>query len=249
MVNGGICYLFSLSSRSIRIYTYPYVGCTLDDPIKKDFQLHKYSREINIPYKAIEKAIAHTRLKTKSQDKTVFELDEFLALPLVTTPWVIPGLIPSGETLLLSALPKEGKSLLAYDLAYAIATNRSPFLGEQPLVKGRVLLVISDESKRSIQGRLIKRGFKAEDRDQVRIMTQFNLKNLAELETQLSDFKPTLTIIDSLKSVTQGSEISENSAEFGDAIYSLKELLTKHDSAAVLIHHSNKDREAQGVSS
>jgi RecA-family ATPase len=78
-------------------------------------------------------------------------------------------------------------------------------------------------------------------------MTRFNLQNLSELDAQLDEFRPTLTIIDSLKSITQGSEVSENSAEFGDAIYALKELLTKHDSAGVLVHHSNKDKEAQGV--
>jgi KaiC/GvpD/RAD55 family RecA-like ATPase len=219
----------------------------IPDPIRKDFEVFALSREIGIPQRTIEKAIVHLRSKTKPLDKTVFDLDEFLNLPLTATPWVVTGLVPSGETILLAGLPKEGKSLVGYDLAYSVATSRARFLGEQPIIKGRVLLVLSDESPRSIQGRLIKRGFTAEDSEQVRVMTRFNLQNLSELEAQLDEFRPCLTIIDSLKSITQGSEVSENSAEFGDAIYALKELLTKHDSAGVLVHHSNKDKEAQGV--
>jgi hypothetical protein len=217
------------------------------DPIKKGFEISEFSKTGAYPLRQLESALGHLKQRQGSKVKTIFELDEFLSLPLTATPWIVPGLIPSGETILLAGLPKEGKSLIGYDLAYAIATNRDLFLGEQAVFKGRVLMILSDESPRSGQGRLIKRGFTAEDTGQVRIITRFNLQNLPDLENQLADFQPCLTIIDSLKSITQGSEVSENSAEFGDAIYALKEMLTKHDSAGILIHHSNKDKDAQGV--
>jgi Fe2+ or Zn2+ uptake regulation protein len=44
-----------------------------------------------------------------------------------------------------------------------------------------------------------------------------------------------------------GREISENSAEFADMIYQLKELTGKYGAACILIHHSNKNPEALGV--
>jgi hypothetical protein len=218
------------------------------DPIRKGYELFAVSKADGYPLRQIEAALGHYRQRQGSKDKTVFELDEFLDLPFVANAWLIEALVPCGETIILAGAPKEGKTLVAFDAAFSVATNRSNFLGIQPSKKGRVLLISSDESPRSTQARLKKRGFTAEDRGQLRIITRFNLQNLSELRDQLADFQPDLTIVDSLKSISQGSEVSENSAEFADSIYALKELFTQHDSAAILIHHTNKDRDAQGVS-
>lgn len=219
----------------------------IKDPIRKSFETFQFFKSAGYPIRQIENALSNLNQRSKPQFKTVFELDEFLALAFEAEEWIIDGLVPAGETILLAGLPKEGKSLVGYDLAYSVATGRAEFLGVMPNTKGRVLLILSDESPRSAQGRLRKRGFKPEDAGQVRVLTHFNLKNLAELEDLLLEFQPCLTIIDSLKSITQGSEVSENSAEFADAVYALKEMLNRHQSAGILIHHSNKDREAQGV--
>jgi DNA-binding HxlR family transcriptional regulator len=217
------------------------------DPIRKGYEVFAVSKADGYPLRQIESALNHYRQRQGSKDKTVFELDEFLDLPFAANSWLIDGLVPCGETLILAGAPKEGKTLVAFDAAYSVATNRSKFLGIQPSKKGRVLLISSDESPRSTQDRLKKRGFTADDRGQIRIITRFNLQNLSELRDQLADFQPDLTIVDSLKSISQGSEVSENSAEFADSIYALKELFTQYDSAAILIHHTNKDRDAQGV--
>jgi hypothetical protein len=56
-----------------------------------------------------------------------------------------------------------------------------------------------------------------------------------------------VVIVDSLKRITHGLQISENSAEFADNIYTLKELFAKYNCSGILIHHSNKDKEATGV--
>jgi hypothetical protein len=54
-------------------------------------------------------------------------------------------------------------------------------------------------------------------------------------------------IIDSLKRITKGSPVSENSAEFADNIYSIKETLTRYGASGVLIHHTSKNPELLGV--
>ena len=219
----------------------------IEDPVRRGYEIWAYSKNLGCSPRQVEAAIAHLSTREKPDQQTVFTLGEFLALPMSANQWIVPGLIPERETLIFAGQPKEGKSLLAYDLAYGVATGKSKFLGTQPLTQGRVLMVLNDESQRSIQIRLLKRGFTQEDSDNVRIVTSFNIRNLSELEQHLIDFKPCLTIIDSLKSISRGSELSENSAEFADGIYNLKELLDKWGSAGVLIHHTNKDRESQGV--
>lgn len=154
-------------------------------------------------------------------------------------------MLPRGEAILLLGRPKEGKTLLAVDLAFAVA-NGFEFLGRK-VEKGKVLIISADESVQSLQNKLNKRGFLPEDSDQVFIAPKWDMSQMHLLEEKLESFKPDCVIIDSLKRICLGSSISENSAEFADNIYRLKELCSKHDAALVLIHHTNKDKELKGL--
>lgn len=70
---------------------------------------------------------------------------------------------------------------------------------------------------------------------------------MAVLEAELENFRPDLVIIDSLKKITAGKEISENSAEFADNIIALNDMLTRYRAAGILVHHANKGADAIGV--
>jgi hypothetical protein len=78
-------------------------------------------------------------------------------------------------------------------------------------------------------------------------MPKFNITQLGALERSLESFRPKLVVIDSVRRICAGREISENSAEFADYIYQLKELCAKYNAALLLIHHSNKNADAIGV--
>jgi RecA-family ATPase len=173
-----------------------------------------------------------------------FSLDEFLSLESEEIEYLIPGLLPRGETVLLAAMPKTGKTLLATDAAFAIATGECNFLGEK-VKQGKVLLVSVDESPQSTRAKLLKRGFRRGD--QLQIMSKWSIGQLNELEAKLEDFRPDLVVVDSLKRITLGAEISENSAEFGDLVYRLKELTGKYGAACVLVHHVSKNADAMGL--
>jgi RecA-family ATPase len=71
--------------------------------------------------------------------------------------WLVPGLLPVGETVLLCALPKVGKSKLAIDLAFSVATGESRFLGQQTK-QGKVLLITPDASKDVAKARINRNG-------------------------------------------------------------------------------------------
>jgi hypothetical protein len=147
---------------------------------------------------------------------------------------------------LLAGPPKGGKTLVAVDLGFAITTGEDNFLGE-PIEQGKVLLVSVDESAASTKSKLLKRGFRPQDSGNIRILTSWDITQMDVLERQLEDFRPDLVIIDSLKRITKGSPVSENSAEFADNIYSIKEMLSRYGSAGVLIHHTSKNPELLGV--
>jgi len=236
----------------------------LNDPIERaKLEIKAWLKETDVTRREITRGEiqARYRLKDAAFERVIRSLDEnskislpkdlgfdeILSLPQMGIEYVVPGMLPAGEAVLLVADPKTGKSLLAYDLAFAVVTGESRFLGEQTK-QGKVLIIQCDESLNTARGRLLKRGFRREDGPNLRIMDSFNISQLGLLEEKLESFRPTLLIIDSLRRINAGREVSENSAEFADNIYQLKELCGRYNCALLLIHHSSKNQEAVGVS-
>lgn len=216
------------------------------DPIAKAFIKQKLSETYRIRLSEIDKLLNQMSERERIQSAKCYSLDELFDLNLPGLDYVIPGMLPQGETILLVADPKSGKSLVAYDAAFAVATGEDTFLGEK-CKQGKVLIIQCDESPTTAKGRLIKRGFRREDAPNVEFMDSFNITQLHLLEDKLDTFRPTLVIIDSLKRITVGSELSENSAEFADNIYRLKEIISRFNASGILIHHANKSIDAVGV--
>ncbi len=198
-------------------------------------------KEFNLLCETLEKQ--HSTPK-----KTVFSFDEFLELGTEGLTWVIPGLLPVGETILLAAQAKTGKTLLTTDIAYSVLSG-DRCIGEVPGVTGKVLLISSDESPNSTKRRLKARGFDLlpNANENLRIMTHLDLSKLTELEAELEDFKPQLVIIDSLTSISRDLGVSENDAEYAKGIYRLKEVIGRYQASGILIHHENKNKDAQGL--
>jgi hypothetical protein len=217
-----------------------------DDPIDYEVARIDIQSRYRLNNKALERIICSIGQRTKESEVEDLGLDELFDLPTDNIEYIIPGMLPVGEAALLIANPKAGKSLVAYDAAFAVATGEDTFLGEH-CKQGKVLIVQCDESKATAKGRLLKRGFRREDASNVRFMHKFSITQLRALEEILEAFRPTLVVIDSLRRINAGREISENSAEFADYIYQLKELCARYNAALILIHHSNKNSEAVGV--
>jgi hypothetical protein len=214
------------------------------EPIKRLFGVNDIAMRYSLSKADVYQLIREIGRNTETPKCESFSLDEFFDLESEGIEYLIPGLLPKGETILCAGMPKVGKTLLAVDAAFAIATGESDFLGEK-VKQGKVLLISVDESAQSTKAKLLKRGFRRGD--QLEIMTKWSIAQLNDLEAKLEDFRPDLVIIDSLKRITLGREISENSAEFADAIYQLKETTGKYGASCVLIHHVNKNADALGL--
>lgn len=70
-------------------------------------------------------------------------VDPFLAVPCAQPRWLIEGLVPGSGLTLLQALPKVGKSILAWQMAEALALGE-PFL-DLPTAKARTAYLQLDE--------------------------------------------------------------------------------------------------------
>ena len=215
------------------------------DPIKKLRKRAEICSFYRLKTNDVEQALKLLSKRTTKESVKVWGVDELLALESEGLQWLIPELLPKGETIILAASPKAGKTLLAIDAAFALATGEAEFLG-QAVQRGKVLLISSDESLNSTRNKLLKRGFRSQDKD-IKIIPHWTIDDLDVLEAQLEDFRPDVVIIDSLRRITHGSQVSENSAEFADNIYTLKETIGKYGASGILIHHTNKNSEAMGV--
>ncbi|PSB53726.1 hypothetical protein C7B67_01740, partial [filamentous cyanobacterium Phorm 6] len=218
----------------------------MEDPVERIRQIALLAPKYSMSAGSLKEAMAAMKQRTSASESRLWSLNEVFSLQSEGLRWVVPELLPRGETVILSASPKCGKSLIAVDLAFCTATGEEKFLG-QNIEVGKVLLVSVDESLNSTRSKLLKRGFRLTESDNLKVLPQWDITQTAKLEAFLEDYRPDVVIIDSLKRICKGSAVSENSAEFSDNIYALKELLTRYGAAGVLIHHSNKNHEALGV--
>ncbi len=194
----------------------------------------------------VEELIKETERKTATSSLQRSSLDDLLEMEIQELTWLIPELLPVGEMVILAGSPKSGKTLMAIDAAFAVATGEDEFLGLK-CARGKVLMISNDENPRSTKAKLLKRGFRSGDGKWLEVIFNWTIDRLYELEQVLDDFRPDVVIIDSLKSITTNSEISENSAEFANNIYSLKNLLNQYGCSGLLIHHTNKNKDAMGI--
>lgn len=218
----------------------------MEDPVERCRQIALLAPKYSMGAGTLKEAMAAMRQRTQAPEVNVLTLEELFDSESEAIDWLVPGLLPVGETVLLCALPKVGKSKAAVDLAFCVATGESRFLG-QKTKQGKVLLITPDASPQSLKQELRKRGFRKQDSENLHIFPRWNIDQMAVLELELETFRPDLVVIDSLKKITAGKEISENSDEYANNIIALNDMLTRYRAAGVLVHHNNKSNDAIGV--
>lgn len=213
------------------------------DPCERDFLLRKVSSAFSVPFTLVQGVVDTVTAREGKKQETSFTLRKLLNEPDIALDWVIPGFLPMAETVLLTAKPKVGKTLLAYEAARAVATG-GKFLNETAK-RGRVLIIQCEEGRFTLRSRM--QAFdmdELDDLDSIRFETQFDVtRDLPKLESILEDFRPQLVIIDSVRKINARSRVEENSAEFSKPIYAISDLLRDYNAAGILIHH---DRKSQG---
>lgn len=218
----------------------------IDDPLERVFALEELSTRSRRPTHQLEKLLKQLAVSAKPLQSLGVSAREYMEQSDAPISWIVPGLLPRGESVLLVAPPKAGKTLFSVDLIHSVVRG-GEFLGE-PVTQGRVLFISADESPRSTRLKLYQRGLGAQDGDNLRIANSFRIEQLALLEKTLEEYDPDVVVIDSLKSTSRGLAVSESSPEFAELVYDLKEVLGRHDAAGVLIHHERKSKaEDEGV--
>jgi hypothetical protein len=218
----------------------------MEDPVERCRQIALLAPKYSMGTGTIKEAMALMKQRTQTPETKRLTFEDLLDSESEAMDWLVSGLLPVGETVLLCALPKVGKSKLAIDLAFSVATGESRFLGQETK-QGKVLLITPDASKMSLKQELTKRGFRKQDSPNLHIFPEWSIDQMAVLEEELENFRPDLVVIDSLKKITVGKEISENSEEFANNIIALNDMLKRYRATGILVHHANKSNDAIGV--
>jgi archaellum biogenesis ATPase FlaH len=162
-------------------------------------------------------------------------------------PWLIPGILPAGESLMLAGEGKGGKSLLLYEMVGALLDG-GEFLG-LPVKKSRVLLLQLEETK-SLNPRLKKKGIlKATRNGNFSLIKKFDATSnhhLRELSRMIEKEKYDVVAIDSCRGMMTWSDIDENHPSYARAVSRVKRLINEAGAALIVLHHTNKNRDAQG---
>jgi DNA polymerase III delta prime subunit len=224
------------------------------DPFKQEAEKARIQSTFRLKDKVFERLcrVLQEAEKRSARQSTLLSLKEGFNLESHALKWLVPGFFPATSSVLLSGLPGCGKTLLAIDLAHAIATG-GKFLGEQ-CPQGKVILIGSDQPLNMTMSYLADRGFD-EDNEDLRVVGQsgdlpaWGIQDLPLLETWLEEMKPELVIIDSIRTaICYPLGLEEKSEQVGHWLKEVERLVTRYGASLLWIHHDNKDKELKGVS-
>jgi len=184
----------------------------------------------------------------------VVSLPALLDQPVAEPDWLIPGLLPTGVSL-LAGPARVDKPLLANQLGLSVATG-APFLGRLPARQGRVLYLALAESALHVRGRVVNLLHDQRYPDTFHLAFQwspFRQGGLADLEDTIAALEePRLIIVDPLEFVlplrsdanqasgyrVRQSNVVETTLNF---FLPLRELAARYDLAILLLHHLPDD--------
>ncbi len=164
---------------------------------------------------------------------------------LADTPWLVPDLIALGEIALLVAKRNVGKSMLAFALAFAVASG-THFLSRR-ISQGKVLLVLGEGSRGVVKRMAAWCAANGVDPEAIKanvvIYRGGNLSNdtsLADISKVAAQLRPALVVIDTYSSVS-GIADEVKPALAADIVNRIREIAP--DAAKLVLHHPNAETE------
>ena len=189
-----------------------------------------------------------------SRRSRFFPASDFEGKPIPPRCWTVPEVIPAGKVTLLNGDGGTGKSLLALQLAAAVATCEK-WIGLQVSGGGAIFMSAEDDEAelqrrlddiRQIEGqsfvemhRLTLRSLVGEDAllarldPATRVLVPSHL--FADLERQIADERPALVVLDTLADLFPGNE--NDRAQARQFIGQLSGLALRHECAILLLAH------------
>lgn len=206
-------------------------GYDISDAIKDGFTLDKFIEQskLAIPTK-------HEAISSKKTLRSIMTTNaELLERAKDYTDWLIEEILPIDELIMIAASPRAGKSLMAMNMAYCVASGTN-FM-DRPVTQGSVFYVHCEDSETKIKMRQISQGWDAQL--PVYWFEKFKLSQLGEMIELAKEMQPRLIILDTLSRIRDDNS-TESSAEMGRILEPLQEFAREHNSCVLLVHHTGK---------
>lgn len=219
----------------------------LEDPAEREFELQNVKDKFRKPM-ALVRRIVQELTRLESTVKREFTLRDLEQINSVGVPYLIPRFIPEKGLVMLGGEAKGGKSKLTYEMIGALLGNR-PFMGYKPKPDTRILMIQAEENEITMSNNFEGVGalFNGVDNDRLLIKKDWDIDDTSTLERWIAEHNPDLVVIDSFKAANQSTGVSENAPEAANPVYALQKMLHSVGIAGLLIHHTNKNKDAQGV--
>ena len=169
--------------------------------------------------------------------KTDWTVGELYRSELPAPVWIVPKLLPAGLAS-LAGRPKMGKSLLALQLAAAVALGR-PFLGYK-VKAGPVLYLALEDSPQRLQERLQRLGVTGSA--PMQFYTEWpalDAEGLWELQQCVPEMQPRLVVIDTL-SRALGASGGKRGDQVSSALTALQRLAQEQSCCVLTVDHHRK---------
>lgn len=167
---------------------------------------------------------------------------ELMAEESEETSWVWEGYVPEGGLVCLAALPKAGKSTLAYHLAKAVAAGL-PFLGGSTR-KAPVLILALEERRQDVANRL--RRLEASEDVFVHVGPLRAVSSLEDIGAFVREKGVGLIVIDTLRRFWRVQD-ENDAALVGDAMAPILDLARDTGAAVLIVHHLRKSPGEEGT--
>ena len=199
------------------------------------------------------KPVDLSRLVMEAQDErsgncyATLTADDRAAMPTPTVEWLLPSVVPANDLTIIGGRPKVGKSRLGLYLTRVLLKG-DDFMGfGQPTKSHKVILVTDDQSDGDSADMLKNLGIY--DHQNLLWSRRFRItaKQVDRLLADIEAHPGAVVVIDSLRSISRSSGISENDSELGVLLYDLKQSVLDAGGSLLLIHHGNKSNDQVGV--
>ncbi len=200
----------------------------------------------------------------KGDEGVLISAQELIEADLDPLDFAVPGLFPKGVSL-LAGPPKSGKSLLALNIALAVARGGRA-LGEIPVQQGNALVMSLEDGARRTGERIKKMGAEHDENAILEARERLNLtfhwrkfgadeeeekegKGLLQLVLGAlqqigEDYR--LIVVDTLQRLRRQANVGSNLyVEDYKAMQDFQQIARELDAAVLLLHHTNKLTDAE----
>jgi hypothetical protein len=177
----------------------------------------------------------------RRQKLEILNLAEMVAQRPPPVPWVVEPIVARGALTLLAGVAGQGKSLVSMALAIAATRRGTTALAGMNVQPALVVIVDAENGRAEIHRRVHALGLDADAIDRLTIFEAdgFDLAaDLSEIDAVVAK-DATFLILDSWRSLWRGDERDE--AEVASVLDPLRNLVRRHDTGGLLIHHARRD--------